>query len=267
MDVYSLKPGNIHNTMADLENAEKKIEEIIASESTPETSYQEETPSQPIEEKGEETPQVQEIEVLGKKYSNMDELAEDYKRLYDEFQKRIQEQTQQTTQETTPSDEYDDKTLQEAKRVLREKLGIIFADDDRIKNLSEKVQAFEEFMTLVYEEMMKQRDEMVIESLAKKYDGTHGEPKFDIEDIRQKVKQNPDLVVWVKVGDEFYPDLEATYKKIYAHHWESKSLTKPIPTKTEKGISSREIEEILPQEPKTREEKIKYTEKFFEKFL
>ncbi|MEO0225055.1 MAG: hypothetical protein ABIL76_08210, partial [candidate division WOR-3 bacterium] len=248
-------------------NTEKKIEEIISSELTPEISPQEEIPSQPIEEKGEETPQVQEIEVLGKKYSNLDELAEDYKRLYDEFQKRTQEQVQQTTQETTQSGEYDDKTLQEAKRVLKEKLGIIFADDDIVKSLSEKVQAFEEFMTMVYEEMVRQRDEIVIETLSKKYDGSHGEPKFDIEDIRQKVKQNPDSVVWVKVGDEFYPDLEATYKKIYAHYWESKSPTKPIPTKTEKGISSREIEEILLEEPKTREEKVKFTEKFFEKFL
>lgn len=249
--------------MADLEKVEQKIEEIISSEENP--ILEETTTEQETQPKGEiQSPQVNEIEVLGKKYSSLEELAEDYKRLYDEFQKRNQQQTQTESQ---VSQEYDENTLKEAKRILKEKLGILFSDDEVVQMLNEKIKAFEDFMYMVYEEMMNQRDQIVIENLSKKYDGSHGEPKFDLEDIKQKVKQNPDLVVWVKVGDEFYPDLEATYKKVYAHYWGSKTPTKPQIVQTERGVSTQEVIQTIPTEPKSREEKLAQIEKFFQTHL
>lgn len=199
--------------------------------------------------------------MLGKRYSNLKDLAKDYERLYQEFQER------NTKKEEVNKNQSDEEYLKEAKRVLKERFGLLFSDDDTVKSLTEKVQEFEGFMNMVYEEMMRQRDEVVIDGLKKKYDGSHGEPKFDLEDIKKKVQENPNHVVWVRVGDEFYPDLEATYKKIYSHHWESKTPTRPSVVKTESGLSRKEIEATIPTEPKTYEEKVSQIEKFFKSHL
>ncbi len=185
-----------------------------------------------------------EFEIDGAKYS-VDDLkaalkaAGDYEQLLPEFTRKSQslaeaskklEQLEQITKK--PGEEtVTNPAIEQAKKVLREQIGVITAED--LKPILDVVQAIQ-----------AQRENQVLESvsdtLSKKYDGSHGEPKFDVTKIAEAVKGDPSKAVYVQVGDQYLVDLEQTYKRVNGGFWDKvPEFKQPQVVRTERGAGTR----------------------------
>lgn len=199
--------------------AEKEIEEILEGSEEKEAPEKEET-------KSEEGEAIQEIEIDGKKYT-LEQLKEalqaarDYQYLVPEFTRKSQRLAELERQlaelQKAQAKVEEDPAKAEAKRVLRE-LGFLTADE-----LDQKIQEVREEIQL----------EKVCDYLEKKYDGSHGEPPFNRDEVFEYVLKN--------MADQERVDLEYAYKKLHEDFWGRMPIPEKKVVKTERGGGKTEF--------------------------
>jgi DNA repair exonuclease SbcCD ATPase subunit len=197
------------------EEKENKIEAILGEE---------ENASEKTEETKETPPQ--EIEIDGQKYT-IDQIKEalqaarDYQYLVPEFTRKSQRlaelERQLETLQAAKEKVAEDPAKAEAKRVLKE-LGVPFLED-----LEQKIADVKEEIHL----------EKVLDYLEKKYDGSHGEPPFDRDEVMDFALR--------QFGDQDRIDLEYAYKKLHADFWDKLPTPEKKVVKTERGGGKTEF--------------------------
>lgn len=198
----------------------------------------------------------------GQEYS-VDQLKEalkaagDYQQLLPEFTRKSQLLSEvqkklgalgQLDEKAADSSKPNDPRMEQARKILKEQLGAVFAED--LQPILELVNA-----------LKAQREDAalhdVADSLADKYDGSHGEPKFDVVKVAEAVKQNPQLAVYVAVDGQYLVDLEQTYKKVNATFWDKVPETKAAPVlRTERGAGTRTAAPTGTKKAETDEERV-----------
>lgn len=217
-----------------------------------------------------------EFEIDGHKYSADDlraaiKAAGDYEQLSPEFTRKSQElsEAKRLLEEygkvgKKPNEPETNPAVEQARKILREQIGVIFADDLKpILEVIQRAQAQQEDQVL----------EAVGTELSKKYDGSHGEPKFELAAVAKAAKENPALISYVQVGTDangqpqYGVNLEQTYKNINSEFWDkvmSGEMKPPTVVKTERGAGTRSAP--TPQgdkRPESDEDRIASAAQFF----
>ena len=175
-----------------------------------------ETPEEEVNgELGEEgaspASQPEELEIDGKKYTKEEledalRVREDYKSLLPEFTRRSQRlsELEKQLQTVQQSQKPEDEKLQEAKRILKEQLGVVTKED------LEQIQ-----QAIRNESQADVQLQKAVSDLEKKYTGEKGEPKFDYNELKSSMieKYGYDKANWPPTVDLEYEywDLHRDY--------------------------------------------------------
>lgn len=216
-----------------------------------------------------------EYEIDGQKYS-ADQIREafkahhDYQALVPEFTRKsqafakalqaglIDEQGNPVQKPAPEQPSADDLTqnpqAKEAVRILKE-LGFITKEEaDAWKKELESFKST--YQTQLDEKTLTE----VNATLSAKYDGKKGEPKFDLDQIRQAITANPELIVYDAQGNV---NLDLTYKNVHADFWQQIPDMRQKVVRTERGGGPQSTSPATRKKAETEEEKIADAVEFF----
>lgn len=216
---------------------------------------------------------VTEFEIDGQKYS-ADQLKEaikaagDYQHLVPEFTKKsqllsklgvntpedIDKKMKEIDEAAKGGGKSEDPKVTEARKILREQLGVVTKED---------IQSVFDFIASMKSAEEDRQLQEAAGALSSKYDGSHGEPKFDVVAIANSVKAKPELAVYVQVDGQYFVDLEQTYRRVYAEYFDKVSGFKAKPIKTERGAGHQTVSQPVKKEAETEGEKIQSAVDFF----
>ena len=178
-----------------------------------------------------ETQTPQEVEIDGQKYSVDDikdaiKAREDYNYLLPDYTRKsqklaeLQKQLEQVKQSSAP----EDQKLEEAKRILKDQMGVVTRED-----LEQLKQSFAE------EADAKIQLQEAVGALSQKYSGAHGEPKFDYSTLQQYLYNKYGL------DRKNYPpvvDLEYEYWKMNEDYYSKLPEAKSAVANVERGSNT-----------------------------
>lgn len=151
----------------------------------------------------------------------------------------------------------------QAKEVVKILKQLGFITKEEAETLKKEIDTFR---SSYQQQIDEQKLDEVSKTLAAKYDGKKGEPKFDLEEIRQAVAKDASLVRYIpdpQNEGNYLVDLEATYRNVHADFWNKiPDLHGKVP-KTERGAGPQGTTPSRNKKPETEEEKIADAVDFF----
>lgn len=226
-----------------------------------------ETPATPTEEQGKETAPATEFEIDGQKLT-ADQIREymkshkDYQALVPEFTRKSQllsefekKQKEAETKEKAPANPLaNNPQAQEAVKVLKD-LGFITKED--ADALRKELDGFKSsYETQIQERQLNEATKL----LSDKYSGKNGEPKFNLDEIRNAAQTDPSKLVFDQAGNV---NLELTYKMIHADFYDKMPEIKAKVVKTERGSQTQTKTPATQKKAETEEERMAQAVEFF----